>query len=281
MKEYQLTTKQLTAFADHLKAEERSPGTIDKYMRDIRAFVIWLDGRPVSREAVMGWKEALLSRHYSPATLNSMLAALNRLFAFLGWHDCRVRALKIQRKAFRDASCDLTRKEYLRLVTEARRVGRIRLALVMETIGSIGIRVSETAYITVEAARKGQAVIRLKGKVRTILLPDTLCRKLLNYAKKQKIASGEIFLTRNGTVLSRKQIWREMKSLCGTAGIAASKVFPHNLRHLFAKAFYKATHDIVKLADVLGHTNIETTRIYLISTGVEHRNLLESLRLLC
>ena len=281
MKEYKLTKEQTMAFVRQLRAEEKSTGTMEKYLRDIHAFAIWLNGGPVSQETVVAWKEYLLAAHYAPVTINSMLAALNRLFTFLGWHDCRVRSLKIQRRPFRDAGRDLTQEEYRRLVAKARRLGKKRLALVMETIGAVGIRVSELPYITVEAAQQGQTVIQLKGKVRIILLPDSLCRKLLNYAQKQKIVSGEIFLTRNRTRLSRKQIWSGMKSLCKATGIASSKVFPHNLRHMFAKAFYKATRDIVKLADVLGHTNIETTRVYLISTGVEHRNILESLRLVC
>lgn len=281
MAKYRIVSEQITDFMRQLKSEERSQGTIDKYMRDIHAFAAWLGGELVTQEKAADWKEHLLAAHYAPRTVNSMLAALNRFFAFLGWYDCRTRSLKIQRQVFRDTERDLTRKEYLCLVAEAQRVNRLRLALVMETIGAVGIRVSELKYITVEAAKTGKAVICLKGKVRTILLPNALCRKLLRYAKKQKTASGEIFLTRNGTPLSRKQIWREMKELCAAVRIAPSKVFPHNLRHMFAQVFYNATHDIAKLADVLGHTSIETTRTYLISTGIEHRNLLESLRLLC
>lgn len=281
MAKYRLTSEQVTDFVRQLKSEERSQGTIDKYMRDIRAFAVWLDGELVSQEKAAGWKEHLLAANYAPKTVNSMLAALNRFFAFLGWYDCRTHALKIQRQVFRDTGRDLTRKEYRCLVAEALRTKRMRLALVMETIGAVGIRVSELKYITVEAAKTGTAVIRLKGKVRTILLPNALCRKLLRYAQKQKTASGEIFLTRNGTPLSRKQIWREMKKLCDAVKIAPTKVFPHNLRHMFAQVFYNATHDIAKLADVLGHANIETTRTYLISTGIEHRSLLESLRLVC
>lgn len=176
---------------------------------------------------------------------------------------------------------DLTKEEYVRLIETARAKGKERLALLMETICATGIRVSEVQYITVEAARQGRAEISLKGKIRTILLPGKLCKKLLRYAKKQKTASGEIFLTRNGTGISRKQIWAEMKAICKAAGVAASKVFPHNLRHLFAKTFYRVTHDVAKLADLLGHSSIETTRIYLISAGTEHEKLLNRLRLIC
>lgn len=281
MEKYRIVSEQITDFMRQLKSEERSQGTIDKYMRDIHAFAAWLGGELVTQERAADWKEHLLAAHYAPRTVNSMLAALNRFFAFLGWYDCRTRSLKIQRQVFRDTGRDLTREEYLCLVAEAQQTNQLRLALVMETIGAVGIRVSELKYITVEAAKAGKAVVCLKGKVRTILLPNALCRKLLRYAQKQKTTSGEIFLTRNGTPLSRKQIWREMKKLCDAVKIAPSKVFPHNLRHMFAQVFYNATHDIAKLADVLGHANIETTRTYLISTGIEHRNLLESLRLLC
>ena len=191
-----------------------------------------------------------------------------------------MKTLKLQRRIFRSAERELSKEEYLHLIETAGAQGKERLALVMETICSTGIRVSELQYITVEAARQGRTDISLKGKIRTILLPGKLCKKLLKYAKKQKTVSGKIFLTRNGTGLSRKQIWAEMKALCKKAGIAASKVFPHNLRHLFAVTFYRVSHDVARLADVLGHSSIETTRIYLISTGTEHEKQLNSLRLI-
>ena len=187
--------------------------------------------------------------------------------------------LKIQRRLFRDDSRELTRPEYDRLLAAAREQGRERLALLLETICATGIRVSEVRYVTVETARTGRAEIALKGKIRTILLPGKLCRKLLKYARRQKIASGEIFLTRSGRGLSRKQIWAEMKSLCAKAGVAPTKVFPHNLRHLFARTFYRVCRDVARLADVLGHSSIETTRIYLISTGAEHATTLERMGL--
>ena len=191
-----------------------------------------------------------------------------------------MKALKIQRKLFRDDRKELTREEYQRLLDSAHELGRERLALLLETICATGIRVSEVKYITVEAAQVGRAEISLKGKLRTILLPGKLCRKLKKYARQQKNASGEIFLTRSGKSLSRRQIWAEMKRLCKVAGVAPSKVFPHNLRHLFARTFYKVCRDVVKLADVLGHSSIETTRIYLISTGVEHMKILSRMRLI-
>lgn len=212
-------------------------------------------------------------------SFNSMVAAANQFFAFQGWEDCKIKALRLQRKLFRDDRRELTREEYERLLTAAHSLGRERLALLLETICSTGIRVSEVKYITVEAARAGKAEIALKGKLRTILLPGKLCRKLKKYARAQKTASGEIFLTRSGKSLSRRQIWAELKRLCKYAGVEPSKVFPHNLRHLFATTFYKACRDIVKLADVLGHSSIETTRLYLAASGAEHARQLERLGL--
>ena len=275
----QLTKDQLTAYAAYLRAEERSPGTIENYLRHARTFAAWLNGRPVTRERAAEWKAHLLSRGYAPVTINAMLAALNGFFRFLGREDCRVKFLKIQRRLFREAGRELTRPEYERLLAAAQSRGQERLALLMETICATGIRVSEVKYITVEAARRGRADISLKGKIRTILIPAKLCRKLLKHAKAQKTASGEIFLTRSGKSLSRRQIWAELNRLCRHAGVEASKVFPHYLRHLFATTFYKACKDIARLADVLGHSSIETTRIYLISTGAEHAKALDRLGL--
>ena len=279
MRRHDLTAKQIEDYGEYLHAEERSTGTVEKYLRDVGAFVRFLDGRPVTKEMAAGWKEALTAQNYAPVTINSMLAALNGLFRFLGWEECRVKFLKVQRRLFRDAGRELVRNEYDRLLEAARAQGQERLALLMETICATGIRVSEVRYITVEAVLQGKAEISLKGKIRTILLPGKLCRKLMKYANKQKIASGEIFLTRSGKRLSRKQIWAEMKAVCDLAGVAKTKVFPHNLRHLFARVFYQACRDVARLADVLGHSSIETTRIYLISTGSEHIKTLERLRL--
>lgn len=279
MKDLTLTPEHIRAFARALRCNERSPATVEKYLRDARAFAAWLGDRPVSRELAAAWKERLLQDGLAPATVNAKLSALNGLLAFLGRADCRVRFLKLQRRSFRDVSRELTRAEYGSLLAAARRQGREGLALLMETICAVGLRVSEVGGITVEAARRGRAEIRLNGKIRTILLPAKLCRKLLKYARAKKIASGCIFRTEGGARMSRYRIWREMKSLCTAAGVAPSKVFPHNLRHLFAAAFYQATKDIVKLADVLGHSSIETTRLYLLTTGAEHARLLERLGL--
>lgn len=279
MEDFKLTAERIAAYGRYLKQEERTPATLEKYLRDVRAFALWLDGEAVTKEAVTGWKERLLVERCAPSTVNAALSALNGLFRFLGWEGCRARFVKVQRRLFRDPARELTRPDYDRLIATARELGKERLALVMETICATGIRVSEVRYITVEAARQGRAEIALKGKIRVILIPAKLCRKLLKYAKQQKTASGEIFLTGNGNSMSRRQIWAEMKGLCKTAGVAASKVFPHNLRHLFAAAFYRASRDIVKLADVLGHSSLETTRIYLLTSGAEHQRQLDRLGL--
>ena len=274
-----LTIKQISAYTAFLRTEERADATVEKYSRDVLSFAVWLEDKPVTKEAVTQWKERLLADELSPATVNAKLSALNGLLRFLGREECRAKFVKVQKRAFRDAARDLTREEYQRLIDAARTLGRERLALLLETICATGIRVSEVKYITVEAAQNGRADISLKGKVRTILLPAKLCRKLLKYAKKQKTVSGEIFLSENGTSLSRVQIWREMKRICKAAGVETSKVFPHNLRHLFAATFYRATKDIAKLADILGHSSINTTRIYLLSTDAEHVRCLERLKL--
>ena len=278
MKERRLTASVLNRFRQELLRRERSAPTIEKYLHDVRTFAVWLDGREVTPEAVLAWKRELVDQ-FKPGTVNGKLAAVNALFAFAGWPDCQARSLKVQRRAFRDNARELTKEEFYRLVATAERRGKDRLALLFEAIGSTGVRVSEVKYFTVEAARLGRAEIALKGKIRTILLPGKLCRKLLKYARKQKIASGEIFLTRSGKPIKRKQIWAEMKALCKQAGVEPGKVFPHNLRHLFAQTFYHQTHDVVKLADVLGHSSLATTPIYLISTRGEHQRELEKLKL--
>ena len=274
-----VTERTVDGFRRELLRREYSHGTAESYVRSIRAFARW-SGGAVDRGLVLTWKARLTAR-YAPATVNAMLAGINRFFAFMGWPECKVKALRLQRRSFREVERELDREEYRTLVRTARTLGRERLALVMETICATGIRVGEVPYITVEALRRGKAVVALKGKVRTILLPEKLCKKLLKYVKRQKITSGEVFLTGGGKRLSRVQIWAEMKRLCRAASVAADKVFPHNLRHLFARTFYRACQDVVKLADILGHSSIETTRIYLLTTGTEHLRQLERLGLLC
>lgn len=279
MGQHRITVQQIAAFESCLKREERSAGTIENYLRRVREFTAWLNGEEMDKERAGAWKLHLMSMGESSGTVNGALVAVNQFFKFLGWQECVVKGLRIQRKLFRDDRRELTRNEYERLLAAAHGLGRERLALLMETICATGIRVSEVRYITVEAVASGRAEISLKGKLRTILIPGKLCRKLKKYVKQQKIASGEIFLTRSGKGMSRKQIWAEMKAVCRKAEVAPSKVFPHNLRHLFARIFYQVCRDVVKLADVLGHSSIETTRIYLISTGAEHARQLDRLGL--
>lgn len=276
--EYIITQAQIDAYCAALRSDERSPGTIAKYRRDATAFAEWLEGRPASKETAAGWKAYLLDHGFAPRTINSMLAAVNGFFGFMGW-GIKVKFLKIQHQLFRDTARELTRAEYDRLLTAAQESGQERLALIMETLCATGIRISELRYITIEAAEAGHATISLKGKIRTILLSTKLCRKLLKYARKQKIASGEVFLTKSGKGISRRQVWYELKRLCKSAGVEPSKVFPHNFRHLFATIFYRACKDIARLADVLGHSSIETTRIYLTVSGTEQARQLDRLGL--
>ena len=273
-----ITREQINTYCASMLADERAAGTVAKYRRDVTAFARWLGGRPVSKENSTGWKAHLLNRGYAPRTINSMLAAVNSFFRFAGWN-IKVKFLKIQRQLFRDATRELNRAEYTQLLAAARSNGQERLALIMETLCATGIRISELRYITVAAAQQGKATISLKGKIRTILLSTKLCRKLLKYAKKQKIAVGEIFLTRSGKGISRRQVWHELKRLCAAAGVESSKVFPHNFRRLFAVTYYKASRDIARLADVLGHSSIETTRIYLTVSGADQARQLDRLGL--
>ena len=276
-----MTAEQLRAFSQYLREDERESSTIEKYLREIKDFFVWIRGQTVTRERIAEWKEDLRRAGRKSVTINGKLSALNKFFTFLGWTDCRTKYLKVQRKLFRSTEKQLSKQEYIRLMETAHSLGRERLALLMETICATGIRVSEVKYITAEAIRAGRTEIALKGKIRTILLPGKLCRKLKKYAGKRKIVSGEVFLTRNGKGMSRRQIWAEMKSLCEKAGVAPSKVFPHNLRHLFAQTFYRVCRDVAKLADVLGHSSIETTRLYLISTEAEHVRQMERMGLIC
>lgn len=279
MAKRKLTSQRIWAYARYLRIEEKSEATIEKYLHDVHCFANWLEGREISKKMTSEWKSYLVSQKYAPTTINAMLSALNSLLEFLGRQECRVKFLKIQRRLFRDDRRELTKVEYQRLLASAKKLRRNRLALLIETIGATGIRVSEVKYITVEAVQQGKAEISLKGKIRVILLPTKLCRKLQKYCQKQKITSGAVFRTGSGKLMSRYQIWAELKGLCKYAHVSPEKVFPHNLRHLFATVFYRACRDIAKLADLLGHSNIETTRIYLITSGIEHRRTLDQLDL--
>lgn len=275
-----LTSKAVQSFKKYLREEEKSANTIEKYLRDVRAFAEYLGGAEVTKEAVIAYKSKLLAESYAVRSINSMLASLNGLFSFLGWSDCKVKSIKLQRQIYCPEEKELTKAEYMRLVNTAKQKGNERLNLILQTICGTGIRVSELQYITVEAVKCGEAIVSLKGKTRTIFIVRELQKKLLRYAAEQGISSGTIFITRTGRPLSRTNIWREMKGLCEQAGVNPQKVFPHNLRHLFARVFYGIEKDIAKLADILGHSSINTTRIYIISTGDEHRRRMEYMRLI-
>ena len=275
-----LTSNQIAAFAVYLKSEEKSENTIEKYIRDVRAFTAYMGNAEITKEAVIAYKNKLLSEGYAVRSINSMIASINSLFAFLGWQNLTVKSLKLQRQIYCPEEKELTKAEYMRLVNTAKQKGNERLNLLIQTICGTGIRVSELQYITVEAVKCGEAVVSLKGKTRSVFIVRELQKKLLRYAAEQKITSGAIFITRNGKPMSRTNIWREMKSLCEQAGVNPQKVFPHNLRHLFARTFYGIEKDIAKLADILGHSSINTTRIYIITTGNEHRQRMENMRLI-
>lgn len=274
-----LTERELSAFYRYLKSEEKSENTIEKYMRDVRAFFCFSRGRNLTKEMAVAYKNKLICEKYAVRSINSMLASVNSLFAFLGWYELRVKSIKLQRQIYCPEEKELTKAEYTRLVNTAKRNGNERLNLIIQTICATGMRVSELKYITVEALERGEAVVSLKGKTRTVFIIRELKKKLLKYAKSQKISSGEIFVTRNGKPISRTNIWREMKNLCAIAGVNPKKVFPHNLRHLFARTFYAIEKDIAKLADILGHSSINTTRIYITTTAAEHRKRMENMRL--
>lgn len=272
-----LNKEMIKEFNIYLIQEEKSPATMEKYLRDVQAFQAFAKKREVTKEVVQNWKETLVKGSYAASSVNSMLASLNSLLIFLGWEECKVKSLKIQRQSYCSEEKELTKEEYLRLLKAAER--HPQLKLVMETICGTGIRVSELRFFTVDAVRRGKIQISCKSKIRTILIPGKLRKMLLDYGKHQGIREGVIFRTKSGRPLSRSYIWAQMKKLCPDAGVMDSKVFPHNLRKLFARIFYKVAKDIVKLADVLGHSSINTTRIYIMTTGEEHRRQLERLGL--
>lgn len=265
--------KQIQKYLAQLKEDEKSDATLKKYSHDLYLFLNFLGGGPVSKERVIGYK-AYLTGRYQPVSVNSMLVALNGFLAFAGWGECRVKALKIQRSSFLKEERDLSKSEYRQLLAAAHHRKNHKLFLLMETICSTGIRVSELRFITVQAAQTGRANIHCKGKNRTVFLQKKLCRELLKYAKKQGIQAGSIFVTRTGNPMDRSNIWKAMKKLCADAKISASKVFPHNLRHLFAKEYYALEKDLAHLADLLGHSNVDTTRIYTLTSGADQRHKL-------
>lgn len=280
MKERVLTKGHLARFKAHLIAEERSAATVEKYCRDAEAFRTYADGAPVTKETAVAYKNRLKEAGYALRSVNSMLASINGLFTFLGWQDLKVKSIKVQQQIFCPEEKELTKAEYARLVSAARANRNRRLCLILQTVCGTGIRISELAFITLEAVRRGEASVSCKNKTRSVFIVRELQKKLLRYAAEQGIVAGQIFVTRSGKPVSRTNVWRDMKALCGQAQVDPRKVFPHNLRHLFARVFYGIEKDIARLADILGHSSINTTRIYIISTGAEHRQRMENMRLI-
>ena len=272
-----LSAEHIREFGAFLRREEKSTATQEKYLRDVGAFGRYAGGREIEKELVAAWKQELVDRGYAVRSINSMLASVNSLLGFLGLSHCKVRRLRTQRQMYAAEEKELTREEYLRLLAVSKKDERLHL--VLQTICSTGIRVSELQFFTVEAVSRGTVTVDCKNKTRTILIPSRLKKLLLGYAKRKKIRAGVIFAGRTGRPLNRSRIWAAMKGLCREAGVQASKVFPHNLRKLFARTFYCLEKDIAKLADVLGHSSIDTTRIYIMTSGTEHRRLIERLGL--
>ena len=279
MEERILTADIIENFRKNLELQEKSTSTIEKYIRDVKAFSVYAENAAITKEKVIAYKK-YLGNNYAVRSVNSMLASINSLFSFLGWHDLRVKSLKLQQQVFCPEEKELTKAEYARLCKTAERKHNERLNLILQTICGTGIRVSELQFITVEAVKNGEAIVNCKAKTRAVFIVKELKQKLLRYAAEQGIKSGMIFVTRTGKPISRTNIWREMKALCVEANVNPEKVFPHNLRHLFARVFYGIEKDIAKLADILGHSSINTTRIYIISTGTEHRKRMENMHLI-
>ena len=275
-----ITLKTRADFIAHLRAEEKAEATIEKYARDVRAFSLWIGGAKITKKETVRYKQYLTDEQKRKAAgVNATIAALNAFFDFMQW-DVKLKPLKIQRQTFKAAEKELTKPEYEKLLISARERGNERLNLVLQTICSTGIRVSELRFITVEAMRSGNVEITNKGKRRIVFIPERLTPILLDYAEKRSITSGCIFVTKTGKPLNRSNVWTDMKKLCASAGVEPSKVFPHNLRALFARLFYGAEKDIVRLADVLGHSNVNTTRIYLMESGDIHRKRVDALGLI-
>ncbi len=274
-----ITQDLIENFKNHLIDEEKASATLEKYIRDIKAFYVWVSGLEISKRTVLDYKEYLIGT-FAPASVNSMLSSLNAFFQFNDWHELKVKMLKIQKRIFVQKDRELTKAEYVRLLKAAKEKNNERLYLLMQTICSSGIRVSELKYVTVESLKSRSATINNKGKMRIVLLPAKLCSTLMEYAKRQKISSGSVFVTKTGNPLDRSTIWKMMKALCMRAQVSERKVFPHNLRHLFARTFYTLEKDIVRLADILGHSSVNTSRIYTMETGEIHRKKLQKLGLL-
>lgn len=275
---FTITAGHIARYAAHLREQERAQNTVKKYVHDLNELLKFLEGKPAAKEDIIAWK-ARLTGLYAPATVNSMLAAANGFFHFMGRPELSVQPLKVQRALFYDEHRELTRAEYARLVNAAERAGSARLSLILQTICATGIRVSELRFITAEAVALGRTEVSSKGKKRTVFLPGKLRGLLKKYLKTQKITAGAVFVTRTGNPIDRSNIWRDMKALCQSAGVAPDKVFPHNLRHLFARTYYTLERDLSRLADILGHSNVNTTRIYTAESGAVHAQQLDRMAL--
>ncbi len=271
--------KVLQDYKQFLFEQEKSGNTISKYLNEAEKLLVWLDGREISKSSLLEYKQYLADNH-SPAGANAAISAVNNFLEFLNLPELKIKTVKVQRRVFSQFERELNKAEYERLLAAAEKSKNQRLYLIMQTICATGIRVSELRYITVDAVARGQAEVKLKGKVRTILLPKKLCKMLKQYAKRQNIRAGSFFITRGGKPVDRSNIWAEMKRLCAVAKVEPKKVFPHNLRHLFARTFYKMHKDIVRPADILGHSSVNTTRIYTMESGETHRRQIQSLGLL-
>ena len=276
---YRITPVLHHSFITHLYLEEKSAATVEKYSRDVRTFAAYAGDRDIEKQLVLDYKNFLQER-YTVTSANSMLAALNAFFRFCGWHELIIKQFRLQREAFRSEEKELTRQEYMRLVTTAERLGKKKISLILQTICGTGIRVSELAYITVEAVQRGETRVCCKGKTRHIFIVPELRKKLSLFIENQGIKEGSVFVTKKGLPVDRTTVWRAMKSLCREAKVAETKVFPHNLRHLFARVFYSMQKDIVTLADLLGHASINTTRIYTITTGATHKRKMKLMKLI-
>lgn len=281
-KQIWVTEELLEGFERYLRMEERSTNTVKQYMREIRMFWGFLEkenGKEITKEAVLRYKERLREAYHMPSTINTKLCAVNTFLGYLGVPECRVRAVKIQRRMFREAELELSREEYMRLLKEAKRKKKQRLLLLLQTICASGLRISELRFVTMEGVQGNCTEVTAKGKTRRIFLSKKLRKELLRYGKQHGIKKGPIFVSRNGKPLDRSNIWKEMKQLCEGAGVSRRKVFPHNLRHLFARCFYEVKKDLAHLADILGHASVETTRIYTLSSGREHEKIISALGL--
>lgn len=274
-----ITEQTIKNFREYLINEEKSKATLEKYIRDVTAFTVWLGDAELCKAKVLEYKEYIITK-YAPASVNSMLSSLNCFFDFAESYELKVKNVRIQKQIFARNEKELTKQEYNRLLKAAKSKGKRKLYLLMQTICATGIRVSELRYICVESLRNGRAEVNMKGKMRVILIPNELCRMLKKYASDRKISSGSIFVTKSNKPIDRTNIWKLMKSLCESAKVDKKKVFPHNLRHLFARTFYSIEKDIVRLADILGHSSVNTTRIYTMETGESCRRQVQRLGLL-